>query len=102
MAWLGDSLKIEGARSRMWAVADTTREALIGGLEEDKVEEKTRIVYKDRWKVRDSLVFKEIPIEVEKPVRYTPRWVWWSLAFNILTILGFVLIIYLKIKKPIG
>lgn len=102
MAWLGDSLKIQGARSRMWAVADTTREALIGGLEEDKVEEKTRIVYKDRWKVRDSLVFKEIPIEVEKPVRFIPRWVWWSLAFNILTILGIGLIIYLKLKKPIG
>ena len=102
MAWLGDSLRIQGQRSRMWAVADTAKGAIVGGLEEDKVEEKTRIVYKDRWKVRDSLVFKEIPVEIEKPVRYIPRWVWWSLAFNILTILGIGLIIYLKMKKPIG
>lgn len=96
MAWLGDSLKIEGARSRMWAVADTAREALIGGLEEDRVEEKTRIVYKDRWKVRDSIVFKEFPKIVEKPVRFIPRWTWYSLILNFILIALMGLWIYVK------
>lgn len=93
MAWLGDSLKIQGARSRMWAVADTTREALIGGLEEDRVEEKTRIVYKDRWKVRDSIVFKEIPKIVEKPVETIKiPWIYKVLsAVGLLSIIGIAL-----------
>ena len=74
IAWLGDSLKIEGNHSRMWAVADTAKEALIGGLEEDEVKEKTKIIYKDRWKVRDSIRVEEkpVPYEVEKIVYKTP------------------------------
>ena len=99
MAWLGDTLQIEGQRSRMWAYADTTKEALLGGLQEDKVEEKTRIIYKDRIEYRDSLVFKEIPIEVEKIKKVTPRWSWWSLLFNILGFTAIGLYTYFKIKK---
>lgn len=93
MAWLGDSLKIEGQRSKCWAVADTTRGAIVGGLEEDRVEEKTRIVYKDRWKVRDSIVFKEIPVEVEKPVEIIKiPWIYKVLsAVGFLSIIGIVL-----------
>lgn len=103
--WAGllDTLRISSARgTQMRAWNDTTLGVLSGELREPELKEQTRIIYKDRWKTKDSLVFKEVPIEVEKPVRYIPRWVWWSLAFNILTILGIGLIIYLKIKKPIG
>lgn len=104
MAWLGDSLKIEGARSRMWAVADTTREALIGGLEEDRVEEKTRIVYKDRWKVRDSIVFKEIPKIVEKPVEVIKiPWIYKVLsAVGLLSIIGIALWVLWKYLRNKG
>ena len=55
MAWLGDTLRIEGSRSRMWAYADTTKEAVLGGLEEDEVEERFKIVYKTNWKIKDSI-----------------------------------------------
>lgn len=74
IAWLGDSLKIEGKHSRMWAVADTNKGAIVGGLEEDEVKEKTKIIYKDRWKVRDSIRVEEkpVPYEVEKIVYKTP------------------------------
>lgn len=100
MAWLGDSLKIEGNRSRCWAVADTARGAIVGGLEEDKVEERTRVVYRDRWKVRDSLVFRDVPIEIEKPVEVIKI----PLVMKILSVVGLLslagLIIWLvgKIK----
>lgn len=97
-----DTLSIESGNAKMTAWADTSKNIINGTLENKPQEEHYKVIYKDRWKVRDSLVFKEIPVEIEKPVRYTPRWVWWSLAFNILTILGIGLIIYLKIKKPIG
>lgn len=74
IAWLGDSLKIEGNHSRMWAVADTNKGAIVGGLDEDEVKEKTKIIYKDRWKVRDSIRVEEkpVPYEVEKIVYKTP------------------------------
>ena len=96
MAWLGDTLQIEGQRSRMWAYADTTKEALLGGLQEDKVEEKTRIIYKDKIEYRDSLVFKEVPVEVEKEVRYIPKWTYWSLIANMLVLILIGLRIWIK------
>ena len=98
MAWLGDTLKIEGSRSRMWAYADTTREAVLGGLEEDKVEEKIRIVYRDRVVAKDSLVYQEIPVPVEVIKEVTPRWAWFSLGVSIFFILGFILFFLIKLK----
>lgn len=93
MAWLGDTLKIEGSRSSAWAFADTTRECLTGGLEEKPYEERTKIIYKDRWKVRDSLVYKEVPVEVEKPVEIIKiPWIYKVLsAVGLLSIIGIAL-----------
>lgn len=94
MAWLGDSLKIEGQRSRMWAYADTTKEAIIGGLEEDKIEEKTRIVYKDKIVVRDSIQRVEVPVPVEviKEVKFVP---WYH---KLLSAIGLISILFLGLK----
>ena len=89
MAWLGDTLEIDGSRSRMWAVADTSKEVLVGGLEEDKVEERYKIIYKDRWKVRDSLVYKEVPVEVEVPVKTHYPYEKYLWIISILSILYF-------------
>lgn len=106
MAWLGDTLQIEGQRSRMWAVADTTKEVLLGGLEEDKVEEHSKIIYKDKIVVKDSIrtVEKPVPVEVIKEKKIYPKWM------VILSILGitlscfFLFKVYLRIKErfPIG
>ena len=95
MAWLGDTLRIRGNRSRMWAYADTTKEAVLGGLEEDKVEEKTKIIYKDRISYKDSLVYKEVPVEVEVEKKVTPKWAWFTLGISII----FFLILFYKIFK---
>lgn len=97
MAWLGDTLKIEGNRSRMWAYADTTKEAVIGGLEEDKVEEKTRIVYKDRIEYRDSIVTKEVPVPVEVVKTVHPKYEKWLWIWSVLSFLGIALFIYKKV-----
>ena len=117
LAWLGDSLKIIGIRSRMWAVADTTKGAIIGGLEEGKVEEKIRTVYKDREVLKDTTIYKEVPVEVpgpEKIIKVVPRF--WRVTgiIGLISILigliyGFVklktggfLKKILKIFKPLG
>lgn len=101
MAWMGDTLRIEGQRSRMWAVADTTKEAMIGGLEEDKVEEKTKIIYKDRVEYRDSIrnVEVPVPVEVEKKVKVYPRWMVVLSLLGIVSTLVLGFLGYLKIKK---
>ena len=87
MAWLGDTLKIEGSRSRMWACADTTKEAVLGGLEEDEVEERFKIVYRDRVEYRDSIQTRDVPVPVEVEKKVTPKWVWWSLGINLILFL---------------
>lgn len=100
MAWLSDSLKIEGARSRMWAVADTSKNAIIGGLEEDKIEEKTRIVYREKIQYRDSIQRVEVPVPVEviKEVKFVP-------LFNkILSLIGalYLIITIIYVLKKVG
>ena len=97
MAWLGDTLRIEGSRSRMWACADTTKEAVLGGLEEDKVEERYKIVYKDRVEYKDSLVYQEVPVPVEVVKEVTPKWAWWSLGVNLLFMIGLFLFIKFRV-----
>ena len=98
-SWIGDTLKLRGNRSRAWAVADTLNGCLVGEIEEDKVEEKTRIVYKDRWKVRDSLVYVEKPVPVVRVEYKTPTWSWYSLILNVIGLLVIGFSIYLRIKK---
>ena len=100
MAWLGDTLSIEGKRSSMWATADTAKGAIIGGLNEKEVEERTKVIYRDRWKTKDSLVFQDRPVPVEKPVEVIKI----PLVMKILSVVGLLsiagLIIWLvgKIK----
>lgn len=75
-AGLLDTLRIKkNGVASMTAWADTTHNLINGTLETEPQEEKTKIIYKDRWKVRDSLVFKEVPVPVEvtKEVPYLPK-----------------------------
>ena len=97
-AWMGDTLNLVGSRSRAWAVADTLKGAIVGEIEEDPVEEKTKIIFKDRIQYRDSLVYKEVPVEVEKIEYKTPKWAYWSLVLNIAFLLLTGLGIYIKLK----
>jgi hypothetical protein len=48
--------------------------------------------------IKEKIVEKEVPVEVIKEVKYTPKWAWWSLIFNIVIILLIAFKIYLKIK----
>lgn len=100
-SWIGDTLKLNGNRSRAWAVADTLRGAMIGEIEEDPVEEKTKIIYKDRIQYRDSIRNVEVPIEITKEVKYIPKWLVLLSILGVIStmILGFQ--VYLKVKKKI-
>lgn len=100
MGWLTDTARIKSSRGNIaWAVADTAGERLTLGLEEAPFEEKTKIIYKDRWKVRDSLVYVEKPVPVDRVEYKTPTWSWYSLILNVIGLLVIGFSIYLKIKK---
>lgn len=99
MAWLGDTIRIRGAHSSAYAYNDTTREMLVAGLNEDKVEEKTKIIFKDKIQYRDSLVKVEVPVEVEKIREVVPRWSWFSLGGNVLFCFLLFLFIFFKFKN---
>ena len=101
--WTGllDTLSISSARSHMRAWTDTTRNILAGELTEEPLEEKTRIVYRDREVLKDTTIYQQVPVEVEVVKSVVPRWSWWSLAINILGLILLCLFIYLKVKSPV-
>ena len=59
-----------------------------------------QIVYKDRivTQYRDSVEVKEVPVEVEKPVKYVPKFYKYLLAFNIILGFAFGSWLFLKFK----
>ena len=94
-----DTLRIQGEHSSMKAFADTSKFTIKGELTEEPVKEqfKEKIVYREH---RDTLWReKEVPVEVEKPVKYVPKIYKWSLAFSIAVLLILGIGIYLKISK---
>lgn len=56
---------------------------------------KTKIQYIDRICYRDSIVIKEVPVEVEKPVRYIPKFH----QFTFICFWIFILFIVVKIIR---
>ena len=56
---------------------------------------KTKIQYIDKIVYRDSIEVREVPVEVEKPVRYIPKFY----QFTFIFFLGFVLFIIIKVAK---
>lgn len=59
---------------------------------------KKEIQYVDRYieTVRDSLVRVEVPVEVEVIKTVTPKWAWRLLVFDVLVLLVFGALAYLK------
>ena len=53
---------------------------------------------KEEYHARDSIIIKEVPVEVEKVVKVAPKWAWWTLGWTILSLLGLILFIYFKLK----
>ena len=56
---------------------------------------KTKIQYIDKIVYKDSIQIKEVPVEVEKPVMYIPKFY----QFTFIFFLGFVLFIIVKVVK---
>ena len=61
---------------------------------------KKDVKYVERVRVeyRDSLVTKEIPVEVEVVKTKTPRWAYYLVLMNVLTVIALFIISYLRFK----
>lgn len=102
-AGLLDTLRVKGNRSSSKSWIDTTRNVLNTELVEEPIEDKTKIVFRDRWKTRDSLVYveKPVPVEVQVEKKVYPRFLVILSILGVLStcLLGFIG--YLKIKKKV-
>lgn len=93
-----DTLRLETELAQAEAYVDTLTRTLKGNIENRKEPFKTIIKYQDR-KVeirKDSIITKEIPIEVETIKKVVPRWCWYLLALNVIGVLAIGVWLYLK------
>lgn len=86
-----DTLVMNTKYAKSVSYLDTTTNTLKGTLEQlDSVPVKTKIVFKDRIITQEKIVEKEIPVEVVREKKVTPKWIWWSLGLNFLIFVIFL------------
>ena len=93
-----DTLYMETSLAKAKAYVDTNIHILRGNME-NKQQFVQKIAYREKKVFRDSLVYKPVPVEVEKPVyKHYPyeKYLW---VYLFLTLAGFGIIIYMKIMK---
>lgn len=95
-----DTLRLETTVASASAYVDTLTHTLKGRLINKPDSIRTIVKFKDRLVevTRDSLVTKEVPVEVEVPVRYVPRFYKYCLAWSILSLVLIFIFVYLKLK----
>lgn len=92
-----DTLVMNTKYAKSVSYLDTTTNTLQGTLEQlDSVPVKTKIVFKDRIITQEKIIEKEIPVEVVREKKVTPKWIWWSLGLNFLIFVIFLLRLKLK------
>lgn len=90
-----DTLYMETSLAKARAYFDTTICMLRGNME-NKQQLIKKIEYRDKYVFRDSLVLKEVPVEVEKPVKYIPKYIKGLAIVGIISLLLFSLMIVKK------
>lgn len=94
-----DTLKMETSLAAASAWVDTTNHILRGEIANKKAVQK-EIKTEIKWQTRDSIVYKELPVFVEKVVTKHPGYEWVLWVYVLLTLLGLGVYVYLKLVKP--
>lgn len=99
--WTGllDTLRLQTGYAYSTSWVDTTKGILTGTLVNKETPLDVYVPSTHTLEKKDSIIYKEIPVPVEKIEYRTPKWPWYSLILNII---GFLLVgfsIYLKVKK---
>lgn len=96
-----DTLFMETSLAESTSYLDTTTRTLKGELK-NKQEPIEKIVYlpsKEHIVYRDSIITKEVPVEVQVEKKYIPQWCWYSLIANVIVLCFIGFKIYLKFRK---
>lgn len=93
---ISDTLVLQTSLSRSVSFMDTTSRKLRGTIENIRPYVEKPVQVKEREVVRDSIVRVEVPVEVEKPVKYVPKF--WRF-FGILGILSLAAAVFLLLRK---
>lgn len=95
-----DTLRLETGVAAAAAYLDTLTQTLKGTLVNKPDSIRTIVKFKDRLVTvtKDSLVTKEVPVEVEVVKYKTPGWCRRLLVFDLLLLLVFGALAYLKLK----
>ena len=95
-----DTLYMETSLSHSTSYLDTTTRTLKGELK-NKIEPIEKIVYlpsKEHIVYRDSIITKEVPVEVQIEKKHIPQWVWYSVIFNVIVLCYIGFKIYLTFR----
>lgn len=94
-----DTLKLATDLAEAQSWVDTSTHTLKGQIQ-NKNEQQTKYIYRDRIVYRDSIQIqeKEIPVPYEVIQYKVPKWCWWNLAYSILLTIGVVLYILRRLK----
>lgn len=97
--WTGllDTLNMETryAQSKSWV--DTTKGILAGELVTKDTPVDAYVPSTSSTQVRDSIVYRDVPVEVEVVKTVHPKYEIYLLIWSILSLIGFGLIIYKKV-----
>jgi hypothetical protein len=97
-----DTLRMETSYAASTAYVDTTRGTLVGEIKNKENVINVPVQVKEKVTVRDSIVYKEVPVEVEKIVKtHYPyeKWLWIWLVFSLLGLGLFVYFRYFAARK---
>ena len=97
-----DTLYMETSLSHSTSYLDTTTRTLKGELK-NKIEPIEKIVYlpsKEHIVYRDSIITKEVPVEVQVEKKHIPEWVWYSVIFNVIVLCYIGFKIYVRLNLP--
>ena len=96
-----DTLRMETSLSTSTSYLDTATRTLKGELKNkiEPIDKKVSLPSKEHIVYRDSIVTKEVPIEVQIEKKIIPKWCWYSVIFNVIVLFYILFSIYLTFKK---
>lgn len=90
------TLKTDLATAKAWV--NPSKEILEGEIQNNPKPIPVPVQSKEEYHQKDSIQIKEVPVFIDKVKEVIPNFFWWSLAFNILTVLAVGLYLYFKLK----
>lgn len=94
-----DTLEMETSYASARAWVDTSRAVLAGSIRNKENVINIPVQVKEKVTVRDSIVYKDVPVPVEVEKVVHPKYEGWLWGYVVLTLLAFILFLLWKFKK---